>query len=160
MGRSRRAPKTQRQLRVGELLRHALSELLGRGDFGQAGLKGNPVTVTEVRVATDMRHATVFIMPLGGGQADDVLAELGRAAGRLRGLLAGMVQLKYSPQLEFTLDLSFEQAAHIDRLLKSPKVAADLQRPQDDTEDDAADDAPDDAGDDAGDDAMDGGDGP
>lgn len=139
MGRSRRAPKTQRQLRVGELLRHALSELLGRGDFGQPGLEGKPVTVTEVRVATDMRHATVFIMPLGGGQAEDVLAALDCAAGRLRGLLSGMVQLKYSPRLEFTLDLSFEQAAHIDRLLKSPKVAADLRRPPENTEDNAGD---------------------
>ena len=114
----------QRQLRVGEELRHALAELLARGDLRDPDLSGASLTVTEVRVSPDLRRATVFVIPLGGGDATAVLAGLRRAAPYLRTRVARLVRLKFAPQLTFYADTSFEHASRIDALLEEPVAAA------------------------------------
>ncbi len=117
---------SQRQLRVGEELRHALAWILERGDIRDPGLGGVAVTVTEVRVSPDLRNATAFVMPLGGGESEDVVAALNRAAPFLRRKIGKAVKLKYLPGLNFIADRSFDQAGRIDDLLKDPSVARDL----------------------------------
>ncbi|MEE8203765.1 MAG: 30S ribosome-binding factor RbfA [Alphaproteobacteria bacterium] len=120
-----RAP-SQRQLRVGEELRHALAEVLGRGDLRDPGLSGVSLTVTEVRVSPDLRNASAFVVPLGGGDAATVLAALGRAAPYLRGQVVRLVRLKFAPQFTFRADTSFDQASVVESLLHEPCVAADV----------------------------------
>ncbi|MCH7937698.1 MAG: 30S ribosome-binding factor RbfA [Proteobacteria bacterium] len=117
---------SQRQLRVGEELRHALAWILKRGDIRDPGLAGVAVTVTEVRVSPDLRNARVFVMPLGGGEIEDVVAALNRAAPFLRWRMGKVVKLKYMTGLNFIADRSFDQAGRIDDLLKDPSVARDL----------------------------------
>ncbi len=117
---------SQRQLRVGEELRHALAWILERGDIRDPGLGGVAVTVTEVRVSPDLRNATAFVMPLGGGESEDVVAALNRAAPFLRRKIGKAVKLKYLPGLKFIADPSFDQAGRISDLLKDPSVARDL----------------------------------
>ena len=117
---------TQRQLRVGESLRHALGELLARRGLRDPALADESITVTEVRVSPDMRRATAYFLPLGGAKVDDVLAGLHRAAPHLSARLAAMVPLKNTPRLSFVADDSFEQAQLIDRALRRPEVARDL----------------------------------
>ncbi|MFQ5958453.1 MAG: 30S ribosome-binding factor RbfA [Alphaproteobacteria bacterium] len=117
---------SQRQLRVGEELRHALAEVLGRGDLRDPGLSGTPVTVTEVRVSPDLRNATAFVVPLGGGDTETVLAALARATPYLRAQVARLVRLKFAPDFAFRADTSFDQASDIDSLLHEPCVAADV----------------------------------
>ena len=114
--RGQRLP-TQRQLRIGEELRHALASILGRGDVRDPGLEGRSVTVTEVRVSSDLRAATVFVAPLGGDDMEGALAALGRARPFLRRRVALDVQLRYVPSLSFVADDSFDQADRIARLL-------------------------------------------
>lgn len=123
--RSGRAP-SQRQLRVGEEIRHVLAWLLERGEVHDPGVAGTPVTVTEVRVSPDLRNATVFIVPLGGGDAGPVLDGLRRARSFLRGQVSRRVRLRVAPDLAFEADASFEIAGHIDQLLHQPEVARDL----------------------------------
>ncbi len=123
---------TQRQLRVGEELRHALAWALERGDLRDPALAHTPVTVTEVRVSPDLRNATAFIVPLGGGDAGEVLAALRRARAYLRKRVADNVQLKYVPDLGFQEDDSFDAASRIDELLHDPRVAQDLDHGEDD----------------------------
>ncbi|SDH38374.1 30S ribosome-binding factor RbfA [Roseospirillum parvum] len=123
--RPARAP-SNRQLKVGEELRHALAWVLERGDLADPGLAQTPVTVTEVRASPDLRQATVFVVPLGGGDATEVLAALKRARPLLRHEIARRVVLKYVPDLSFAADTSFDTAAHIDHLLHRPEVARDL----------------------------------
>ena len=118
--------RTQRQLRVGELLRHALVDILGRGELRDPDLVGASVTVTEVRVSPDMRNAAVFVMPLGGTRTDEVVAALGRAAPYLRRLIGGAVTMKYLPALSFMADPAFDEGSKIETLLRSPEVARDL----------------------------------
>lgn len=130
---------SQRQLRVGEAIRHALSETLMRGDLHDPALAGRSVTVTEVRVSPDLKNATAFVMPLGGGDAADVVAALKRAAPFLRGQVARAVRLKYAPQLGFQTDTSFEHADRIERLLHEPEVARDLHPDDEPDEDPEAD---------------------
>jgi len=122
---------TQRQLRAGELVRHALVEILRVEDLQDPALVGISVTVTEVRVSPDLRHATVFVEPLGGGHADDVVAGLNRVAKFLRGRLGHSIDMKFTPALKFIHDESFNNAAYIDRLFDDPKVRADLARRDD-----------------------------
>ena len=110
--------QSQRQLRVGEMLRHALSAILNRGDLRDPDLAGKSVTVTEVRMSPDLRNATVFVQPLGGGDATKVIAALGRAAPFLKRQVAEEVELRYVPSLSFTADTSFDYASRIDALLK------------------------------------------
>ncbi len=116
-----------RLLRVGETIRHALSEILGRDTLQDPDLLGVPVTVSEVRVSPNLRNATVFVLPLGGDNQDAVVEALQRVAPHLRGQLGKVVRLKYLPQLYFDLDRSFDRASHIDDLLADPHVSQDLQ---------------------------------
>jgi ribosome-binding factor A len=120
-----RAP-SQRQLRVGEELRHALAWILERGDLRDPSLAGISVTVTEVRVSPDLRTATAFVTPLGGGDAEAVVEALTHAKAFLRHRMAGTVKLRYVPELVFRADTSFDQASRILDLLLDPAVARDL----------------------------------
>src|SRR6185437_7080913 len=117
---------SQRQLRVGEELRHALARLFERGALRDPALSGVAITVTEVRVSPDLKHAIAFVMPLGGAHLADVLEGLGRSAGYLRREVAKEVRLRLAPDLVFAADTSFEHASRIDRLLKRPDVERDL----------------------------------
>ncbi len=120
---TRRAGKSpsQRQLRVGEELRHVLAALLERGELRDPGLKGASVTVTEVRISPDLRNATAFVLPLGGGDATAVVAALTRARPFLRRRLARDVKLRYAPDISFQADTSFDSAVHIEALLNYTK---------------------------------------
>ncbi len=124
--RSGGSAPTQRQLRVGEELRHVLAAVLSRGELRDPALQDASITVTEVRVSPDLRNATAFVMPLGGAQAADMLPALRRAAPFLRGQVARAMDLRVVPQLDFTLDTSFDNAQRIDGLLRRPEVARDL----------------------------------
>ena len=117
---------SKRQLRVGETLRHALADILGRGAVHDPALDGVSVTVTEVEISPDLRKATAFVTPLGGGDQDAVIAGLNRSAKWLRGQVAKAVRLRYAPVIGFRLDRSFDHASHIDSLLRAPAVAHDL----------------------------------
>ena len=116
----------QRQLRVGEELRHALAEVFARGGLRDPALKDASVTVTEVRISPDLRNATAFVTPLGGGDATALLAALARAAPYVRGQIGRMMRLRFTPAIAFELDTSFDRVSHIDALLGRPAVAADL----------------------------------
>jgi len=117
---------TQRQLRVGEEIRHALAGVLARDALRDPVLRGVSITVTEVRASPDLRNATAFVMPLGGTDMQDVAAALTRAAPFLRGEIARNLRLRYTPRLVFEIDESFNQADRIDALLRRPEVARDL----------------------------------
>ncbi len=123
--RAERGP-SQRQLRVGEELRHALAWILERGEVRDPDLKGVSVTVTEVRVSPDLRRATVFVFPLGGGETEAVVTGLTRARPFLRRKVANAVRLKFVPDITFRADTSFDEARRIDILLRDPAVARDL----------------------------------
>ncbi len=125
---------SQRQLRVGEMIRHVLSDVLTRGDVHDPDLESRIITVTEVRVSPDLRHARVAIEPLGGEGEKDVLAALKRSRKFLRGELGRHMTTKYTPDLTFEIDESFAEGARIDAILRSPKVRRDVEA------DDAADD--------------------
>jgi ribosome-binding factor A len=124
---------SQRQLRVGEMLRHALATILMRGDIRDDDLAGVPVTVTQVKPSPDMRHATAFVEPLGGKNAKAVVAALNRHKSYLRGEMGHMIELKFTPELRFVEDESFAEAQKIEALLKSERVQRDLK-----TDDDAS----------------------
>ncbi|WP_425407158.1 30S ribosome-binding factor RbfA [Hwanghaeella sp.] len=128
---------SQRQLRVGEELRHALSEVFQREGFRDPALQGVILTVTEVRPSPDLRNATVFISPLGGGDIKAILAGLRRASHFLRGEVARRIHLKYMPDFSFKADTSFDEAAKIDAALRDPVVAHDVHGDDDHDEDDA-----------------------
>lgn len=117
--------QSPRSLRVGEEMRHALARIFEHGLHDPA-LAGVALTITEVRVSPDLKHATVFVVPLGGSHTTEVMAGLKRAEGYLRRELAQAVKLRYAPALHFTLDTSFEHATQIDALLRRPEVARDL----------------------------------
>jgi ribosome-binding factor A len=124
--RSGKAP-SQRQLRVGELIRHSLSETLARGAVRDPVLQAASVTVTEARMSPDLRVATLFVMPLGGADAAAIVAALERARGYLRGRVAAELDLRFAPELRFAVDTSFAEAQRLDSLLHSPQVARDLE---------------------------------
>ena len=117
---------SQRQLRVGEALRHSLAELLLRIEINDDALKGVPLTVSEVRTSPDLRQVTVFIAPLGGDNKDEVVKALNRHCRYIRGELAPKVTLKYMPELKFRLDGSYDEYEKITDLLDTPNVAQDL----------------------------------
>jgi ribosome-binding factor A len=117
---------TQRQLRAGELVRHALVEILREEEISDPALAGVSVTITEVRVGPDLRHATVFVEPLGGGQASAVVDGLNRHAKFVRGRLGRLIDMKFTPDLKFLHDESFNEAARMSRLFEDPKVRRDL----------------------------------
>ncbi len=117
---------SQRQLRVGEEVRHALAALFERGDFRDPELASARITVTEVRASPDLRYMTVFVTRLGGGDTSALLTALKRASPFLRARVAEVVRLKFAPDLVFRADTAIDQAARIDALLHSPAVARDL----------------------------------
>jgi ribosome-binding factor A len=116
-------------LRAGELIRHALVEIMREEDIPDSALDGVSVTVTEVRMSPDLRHATIFVEPLGGVHADEVTAGLNRHAKFLRGRLGRNIDLKFTPDLKFLHDESFNEAARMSLLFEDPRVSQDL-RPQ------------------------------
>jgi ribosome-binding factor A len=129
-------PPSQRQLRVGEELRHLLAELLRPGELRDPALRGANVTVTEVRLSPDLRNATAFVMPLGGEKAEEVMAGLRRSAPFLKARLARMIDLRHMPNIAFAFDNAFDSAARISALLASPAVERDLHpQPEDDGDD-------------------------
>jgi ribosome-binding factor A len=125
-GRKSGAGPSQRQLRAGELVRHALAEVLRDEDVADPALAGVSVTVTEVRLSPDFKHALCFIEPLGGAKAAEVTAGLNRCARFLRGRLGHMIELRFTPELKFVHDESFSEAERMERLFHDPKVARDL----------------------------------
>lgn len=129
MSRSKGRTPSQRQLRVGEELRHVLAEILARGELRDPALKGLSITVSEVRASPDMRHATAFVMPLGGaGDPVEIVDALNRAAPFLSHEVGRQITMKYTPSLRFELDTVFDEAQRIDALLRQPGVARDLKR--------------------------------
>jgi ribosome-binding factor A len=117
---------TQRQLRVGELVRHALADILSRGQVNDPDLDGRIVTVPEVRLSPDLKIATVYVMPLGGLGGPIVVKALARNARYIKGLLAkSMRDMRSMPDLRFRFDEAFDEAARIDRLLADPRVTRD-----------------------------------
>ena len=128
------AGPSQRALRAGELVRHAIAEVLQRGDVHDPVLAGHLITIPEVRMSPDLRLATVYVMPLGGKDADAVVEALERNKKFLRGEIAHKINLKFAPDLRFRADERFDEAARIDRLLHSPAVKRDL-RDEDDEKD-------------------------
>lgn len=127
-----RAP-TQRQLRVGEEVRHAIASALERGEVRDPAIKGVAITVTEVRLSPDLKNATAYVVPLGGGDASEVVEALNRASGFLRGWVGRNVRLRHIPRVNFEADISFDEAQRIENALKNPHVARDIIR---NTEDD------------------------
>src|SRR6185503_19620358 len=125
---------SQRQLRVGALLRHSLSEILTRGEVRDPDLEGVSVTVTQVKPSGDMRHATVFVEPLGGNNAKTIVAALNRHKGFIRGLMGKTITTKFTPELRFLEDTSFAEAEKIETLLKSSRVRQDLHESLDDVD--------------------------
>lgn len=129
---SRRPEKTtgpsQRQLRVGELIRHAFAEMLSRGDIQDDVIASHVITVPEVRMSPDLRLATIYVMPLGGKDVKPVLGALDRNKKFIRGEIAREINLKFAPDIRFMKDESFEEAERIDRLLASEKVRQDLTK--------------------------------
>lgn len=118
---------SQRQLRVGEEIRHMLAWILERGEIHDPGLAGVVVTITEVRISPDLRNATAYIMPLGGENIPVVLEAINRAAPFLRRLLGNKIKLRRLPNLHFEADSTFKEAENIDNLLKTPLVARDIE---------------------------------
>ena len=118
---------TQRALRAGELVRHALAEILARGEVHDSVIETHLITVPEVRMSPDLRVATVYILPLGGQDAAVVLAALDRNKRYLRGEVAHRINLKFAPDIRFRIDERFDEAERIERLLRSPQVKRDLE---------------------------------
>jgi len=118
--------RSVRLLRVGEQVRHALSEILTRGDVHDETLASHSVSITEVRMSPDLRHATVFVKPLLGADEEAVLKALRKHVRYLRGEVSKRVNTKYAADLKFLADESFDEGSHIDSLLRSPAVARDL----------------------------------
>src|ERR1700730_13773146 len=119
-------PAGQRQLRVGEELRHLLAELLRPGELRDPALREANVTVTEVRLSPDLRNATAFVMPLGGEKAEESMAGLGRGGPFVKARLARMIYFGPVPDIAFAFDNAFDSAARISALLASPAVERDL----------------------------------
>ena len=129
---------SQRQLRVGELIRHELAAMLSRGDVHDPVIEGHMITVPEVRMSPDLRLATIYIMPLGGRDEKEVVEALDRNKKFVRGEIARRVNLKFAPDIRFRIDERFEEAARIEKLLRSPEVA---RSQEDDGIDEASDGA-------------------
>ena len=126
---------SQRQLRVGEELRHVLAQVLSRGELRDPDLVGRTITVTEVRISPDLKNATAFIVPLGGEHKAEVLKALKRCSAFLRGAIGHEVRLRVVPRLSFELDISFDHAQKIEEILHRPEVQQDI-RPGDDADED------------------------
>ncbi len=127
---------SQRQLRVGEALRHALAEVLNRNEIRDPELEGVSVTVTQVKPSPDMRYATVYCEPLGGQNAKEIVAALNRHKGFLRGEMGHRITMKFTPELRFVEDESFAEALKIDTILRSDRVSRDIAATHEDDSDD------------------------
>jgi ribosome-binding factor A len=127
---------SQRQQRVAELVRHALAEVLSRGDVQDPALTRHVITVPEVRMSPDLKLATAYVMPLGGQDEGEVLAALDRNRKVLRQEVARRVNLKFAPDLRFRRDETFDEAARIDALLRSESVQRDTRKPAEEAGDD------------------------
>src|SRR5271155_168307 len=125
--RDQSAGGSARQLRVGELIRHALAELFARGEIHDPVLEAHMITVPEVRMSPDLRLATIYIMPLGGRDAETVLAALEENKRYMRGEISRRVNLKFAPEIRFRIDERFDEAERIGKLLRTPAVQRDLQ---------------------------------
>ena len=123
---------SQRQLRVGELVRHALADMLTRGAVHDPVIQSHLITIPEVRMAADLRLATIYVVPLGGRDADAILAALERNKRFLRGEIARRINLKFAPDIRFRIDERFDEADRIEKLLRTPAVQRDLDRKSDD----------------------------
>ena len=129
----------QRQLRIGEEIRHVLARIFERETLRDPALANVRLTVTEVRPSADMHHARVYVVPLGGGKMDEILAGLKRVKPFLRREMAAQLTMRYIPDLSFASDDSFDEAAHILKLLHKPEVARDLaNKPEDDADSDGS----------------------
>jgi ribosome-binding factor A len=118
---------SQRQLRVGELVRHALADMLTRGDVHDPVIERHLITIPEVRVSADLRLATIYVMPMGGRDAEQVVAAFERHKKYLRAEIAHRINLKFAPDIRFRVDDRFAEAERIDKLLRSPDVKRDLE---------------------------------
>lgn len=121
-------PPSQRQLRVGEEIRHVLSDILMRGECHSQELRGRSITISEVRISPDLKNATVYFMPLGGQGKEETAKALNSVHGELRYLVGRRMQLRYCPKLHFKLDNTFEEANRINAILHHPDVARDLRK--------------------------------
>ncbi|MCS6762211.1 MAG: 30S ribosome-binding factor RbfA [Candidatus Devosia symbiotica] len=117
---------TQRSLRMGELVRHALAAMFARGDVEDDALRGAVITVSEVRMSPDLKLANAYIMPLGGQHAEEIVAALNRHRKYIRGRISPQLNVKFAPKMRFHVDETFEEASRIDALLRSEKVKRDL----------------------------------
>jgi len=122
---------TQRMLRVGELVRHALAQVFSRGEIDDPMLQGKVITVPEVRMSTDLKLANAYVMPLGGEGAEEIVAALNRHHKFIRGRVAPELNLKFAPDLKFFVDSTFDEYGKIDALLRSDRVQRDLQGDED-----------------------------
>jgi ribosome-binding factor A len=125
---------SQRQLRVGETVRHAIAEILSQGSVHDPDLEGHIITVPEVRMSPDLKLATIYVMPLGGRDTDKVIEGLDRNKKFLRGEVARRVNLKFAPDLRFRVDERFDEAERIEKLLRTPAVQRDLTQESQDSE--------------------------
>ena len=125
---------SQRQLRVGETVRHAVADILVNGSVHDSDLEGHIITVPEVRMSPDLKLATVYVMPLGGRDTEIVIAALERHKKFLRGEVARRVNLKFAPDLRFRVDDRFDEAERIEKLLRTPAVQKDLASDSQDPE--------------------------
>jgi ribosome-binding factor A len=132
---------SQRQLRVGEAVRHAVADILAHGNVHDPDLEGHIITVPEVRMSPDLKLATIYVMPLGGRDTEVVLAALERNKKFLRGEVAQRINLKFAPDIRFRVDDRFEEAERIEKLLRTPAVQRDIA--SDSAEDSVEDSAPD-----------------
>ncbi len=123
---------TQRQLRVGELIRHELADMLSRGAIHDPVIERHMITVPEVRMSPDLRLATIYVVPLGGRDEDEVLEALDRNKRYVRGEIARRVNLKFAPEIRFRIDERFDEAERIEKLLRTPAVRRDLAHENDD----------------------------
>ncbi|MGD9737811.1 MAG: 30S ribosome-binding factor RbfA [Bauldia sp.] len=131
-----RSGPSQRALRVGELVRHALAEILTRGEVHDPDIEGMTITIPEVRMSPDLRLATCYVMPLGAGDAGKAVEALDRNRRYLRGAVAKRVNLQFSPDIRFRVDETFAEGARIDALLRSPEVRRDLDKDSGEDRDD------------------------
>jgi ribosome-binding factor A len=137
MSKSASAGPSQRQLRVGEQVRHALSDILQRGDVRDDLIESTVISISEVRMSPDLKIATAFVSPLGAADNQAVIKALAKNAKFIRGRVSGALrQMKYMPEFRFRLDTSYDNMARIDDLLRSPEVARDLDREEDDKDQD------------------------
>lgn len=118
---------SQRMLRVGELVRHALAAIFARGDVEDDALRGAVITVPEVRMTPDLKIANAYVMPLGGQHAEEIVAALNRHRKFIRGQVAPQINMKYAPEVRFYVDDTFEEAGRIDALLRSDRVRKDVE---------------------------------